>query len=107
MGGMTAPSPSPPSPPSPTPSGWTPTYCQSCENNKPLVDLGANFGSAGDCINACIHHEGCKFTNYAEGDKHCVLFDACSPPGHIDNCDPKKYEWWTTWGHAGEPVYYL
>lgn len=97
------PPPSPPSP-SPVPAGWTPTYCQSCENNAPLKDLG-NVGSVVDCINACVKLAGCEFINYAEtSDKHCVLYGACSPPGKIRNCDTQKHEWWTTWTRIGAMV---
>jgi hypothetical protein len=98
-----SPGPSPPGPsPSPVPAGWTPTYCQSCENNKPLKDLGQNYGSVVDCISACGYEFGCKFANYAEiTDNHCILYAGCSTPNTIDNCDPHKHDWWTTWELTG------
>merc|ERR1712066_1012977 len=71
--------PSPPSPPTPprpfpAPPGWTPTYCQSCETNPLLKDLGHNYAIA-DCIDACVREGGCKFANWAETtDKHCILY---------------------------------
>jgi len=99
-------SPTPPGPspgPSPVPAGWTPTYCQSCEHNTPLKDLGKNYGSLVDCISACGYEEGCKFANYAEtSDNHCVLYAECSPPFLKSPCDPSKHEWWTTWTHTGQ-----
>lgn len=88
-----------PSPPSPSPyPGWEPTYCQSCEHNVQLKEMGKNYSSIVDCMSACGYEDGCKFINYAETtDHHCVLYGECSPPITVDNCDASRHDWWTTW----------
>lgn len=98
-----SPPPPPPSPPSPMPSGWTPAYCESCENNEALKNLGSNYAIV-DCIGACVKEEGCKFVNYAETNhEECILYAECKNPRRVPSpgCDPTKHEWWTTWAHTG------
>merc|ERR1712048_900175 len=49
-----------PSPPTPSPyPGWQPTYCQSCEHNEKLKDMGKEYGSLVDCMSACNYEDGC------------------------------------------------
>merc|ERR1711865_208051 len=93
-----------PSPPAPSPyPGWSVTYCQSCENNAQLKDMGKNYGSLVDCMSACGYEDGCAFINYAESsDHHCVLYQGCSPPSTKAGCDPSNHEWWSTWGKTTE-----
>jgi hypothetical protein len=94
----------PPSPPAPSPyPGWNVTYCQSCENNEKLKDMGKNYGSLVDCMSACGYEDGCAFLNYAESsDKHCVLYKECNPPATHAGCDASKHEWWSTWAKTAE-----
>lgn len=101
-----SPGPAPGPSPAPVPPGWTATYCQSCEHNTALKDMGKNYGSVVDCISACGYEAGCKFANYAEtSDNHCVLYAECSPPYTHTPCDAAKHEWWTTWEHTGEDLH--